>query len=264
MKLKVRCPSCAKLYEVESEEILSDVPVFQCIGCDSRFGFEYSSELNLENQQIISAFLVQTAAEKAFAAQQQEHIAEQMASAEMKSCPKCGAMNGRRAFECYSCHVIFERLEGLPEDPSLRAQPSLVRKWKNLLENFENETLHDEFIRSCLELDALRFAIMKYEEIKTAQGGDALCDQMIARINSLMMVGLSQNPVVREETQSARPKWQKYMFWGPYGLSALLVLWGVLSLGHRNLIGVGVALACMTSGLIVMVRGKISLSDFID
>ncbi len=264
MKLKVRCPSCAKLYEVESEEILNEVPVFQCISCDSRFGFEYSpEEHSLESQQVL-AFLIQTPAEKAFAAQQQEAIQEQVAQADMKSCPKCGALNGRKSSECYSCHVIFERLEGLPQDASLRAQPSLVRKWKNLLENFENDELHDEFIRSCHELDALRFAIMKYEEIKAAQGGDVLCDQMIAKINGLMMVGLSQNSFVKSEKDLSRPKWQKYMFWGPYGLSALLILWGMLSLGHRNLIGVGVALACMASGLIIMVRGKITLSDFID
>ncbi|HEX7675663.1 MAG TPA: hypothetical protein VF412_15920 [Bdellovibrio sp.] len=270
MKLKVRCPSCAKLYEVESEEILNDTPLFQCIGCESRFGFEYPPA---DPQQIV-AFLISapapkvslTASEIALemnVAQQHNHM-EPDVSADMKSCPKCGALNGRRASECYSCHVIFERLEGLPQDTTLRAQPSLVRKWKNILENFENEELHDEFIRSCQELDALRFAIMKYEEIKNAQGGDALSDQMIARVNSLMMVNLSQNPGVREEKEATRPKWQKYVFIGPYSLSALLILWGILSLGHRNLIGVGVALACMVSGLIVMIKGRISLSDFID
>lgn len=264
MKLKVRCPSCAKLYEVESDEILNETPLFQCVSCESRFSFEYPPA----DPQNVLAFVVTPSSGKADVAQQQvvaqDAVQEPVASNEMKSCPKCGALNGRRAAECYSCHVIFERLEGLPDDPTLRAQPSLVRKWKNLLGNFENEELHEQFIRSCHELDALRFAIMKYEEIKTAQGGDALCDQMIARINSLMMVNLSQNSVVREEKDPSRPKWQKYLFWGPYSLSGLLILWGILSLGHRNLIGVGVALACMASGLIVMIKGKISLSDFID
>jgi hypothetical protein len=187
-----------------------------------------------------------------------------MNSQHMKSCPKCGAMNGRRSKECYSCHVLFERLEGLPQDASLKAQPSLVRKWKNLLENFENQELHDEFIRSCQRLDALRFAVSKYEEIKAAQGGDALCDRMIAQINSLMMVHLSQKPLAPAAAKADKPKWQKYLFWGPYALSGILVLLGMMNLGHRNLIGLGVAIACMASGIIVMVRGKISISDFVD
>lgn len=260
VKLKIRCPSCTKLYEVESEEIRSEAPLFQCISCESRFGFEYPPA----DPHSILCFTVQEEllGEPNAAKQQEQHI--EPGSQEMKSCPKCGALNGRRAKECYSCHVLFERLEGLPKDPSLKAQPSLVRKWKNLVENFENESLHDEFIRSCHELDALRFAVMKYEELKAAQGGDPQCDAMIARVNSLMLVGLSQKMGAATQSDNARPKWQKYFYWGPFGLSALMILLGMINLGHRNLIGVGVALAFMATGLIVMIKGKISLSDFID
>ncbi|WP_374028119.1 hypothetical protein ACES2J_05815 [Bdellovibrio bacteriovorus] len=273
MKLKIRCPSCAKLYEVESDDIQTESPLFQCISCEGRFSFEYPPQdpanvicfaVSLEAEE---ASLAESApelekSELVLAAKRQEEIAVEPGAQEMKGCPKCGALNGRRAKECYSCHVIFEKLEGLPKDPSLKAQPSLVRKWKNLVENFDNESLHDEFIRSCHELDALRFAILKYEDLKTAQGGDPQCDQMIARINSLMMVGLSQKPTAKD--QAMKPKWNKYMYWGPFGLSALLILLGMINLGHRNLIGVGVALACMAAGLIVMIKGKISASDFLD
>lgn len=259
MKLKIRCPSCAKLYEVQSEDIHSETPLFQCISCDSRFSFEYPP-LDPAN---VACFVVNLSSNVSPEAEVTTSTPAAQQQEAMKSCPKCGALNGRRSKECYSCHVLFERLEGLPKDPSLRAQPSLVRKWKNLVENFENEELHDEFIRTCHELDALRFASLKYEELKAAQGGDPQCDQMIARINSLMMVGLSQKPLAKTEA-SGRPKWQKYLYWGPFGLSALLILMGMVNLGHRNLIGVGVALAFMAAGLIVMIRGKFSLSDFID
>ncbi|WP_413293249.1 hypothetical protein ACLSU7_17850 [Bdellovibrio sp. HCB185ZH] len=283
MKLKVRCPSCAKLYEVASEDIHSETPVFQCISCDNRFGFDYPP---VDASQVVT-FLVATpgqstpnaeqnqrlTAEELLASFKQEMVsavveptAEHVQSQEMKSCPKCGALNGRRAQECYSCHVLFERLEGLPQDSSLRAQPSLVRKWKNVLENFEDMSLHESFIKSCGELDAFRFAMMKYEEIKAAQGGDALCDQMIARINSMMMVGISQKSTMKVENpaNADRPKWMKWVYIGPFALSGLLILWGMLSLGHRNLVGVGVALSCMAVGLIVMIRGRLSLSDFMD
>ncbi|WP_347358109.1 hypothetical protein [Bdellovibrio sp.] len=275
MKLKIRCPSCAKLYEVESDDIQSETPLFQCISCESRFSFEYPPQdpLNVmcfkvslepeatEEIQNESVAPMMEKSEQILAAERHVGMATEPGTHEMKSCPKCGALNGRRAKECYSCHVIFEKLEGLPKDPSLKAQPSLVRKWKNLVENFENEDLHDEFIRSCHQLDALRFAVLKYEDLKTAQGGDPKCDEMIARINSLMMVGLSQKPVTGEAT---KPKWNKYLYWGPFGLSAFLILLGMINLGHRNLIGVGVALACMTAGLIVMIKGRISASDFLD
>jgi ribosomal protein L40E len=269
------------LYEVASEDIHSETPVFQCISCDNRFGFEYPP-VDAAN---VLTFAVSTpggldnsnaqqnqelSAEELLASFKEETVVEptvnQVQSQEMKSCPKCGALNGRRSKECYSCHVLFERLEGLPSDPSLRAQPSLVRKWKNVLENFEDVNLHEAFVKSCGELDAFKFAIMKYEEIKSAQGGDALCDQMIARINSMMMVGMAQKSTLKTgaAVNSNRPKWMKWVYIGPFALSGILILWGMLNLGHRNLIGVGVALSCMAVGLIVMIRGRLSLSDFME
>lgn len=227
--MKIRCPSCAKLYEVENDDITSETPLFQCISCESRFSFEYPPadpknvicfKVSLEQPEPEPPSKEETFAsilksERAIDAERQSMETEP-GSQEMKSCPKCGALNGRRSKECYSCHVIFEKLEGLHKDPSLKAQPSLVRKWKNLVENFDNEDLHDEFIRSCHELDALKFAIMKYEDLKSAQGGDPQCDQMIARINSLMMVGLAQKATMRP-SQQTKPKWNKYLYWGPLG-----------------------------------------------
>ncbi|MGZ3769890.1 MAG: hypothetical protein ACXVCP_03375 [Bdellovibrio sp.] len=259
MKLKIRCPSCTKLYEVASEDIHSEAPLFQCISCETKFSFEYPPADPLN----VKCFTVSVVQEKGVAVQHTKKPSETKGQ-ETKSCPKCGALNSRHSQECYSCHVLFEKLEGLPKDPSLKAQPSLVRKWKNLLENFDNEELHDEFIRSCHELDALRFATMKYEELKTAQGGDTKCEQMLARISSLSLVGLSQKPGFPTAQPMPRPKWQKYMYWGPFGLSSLLILMGMVNLGHRNLIGVGVALAFMSAGLIIMIKGKITVSDFLD
>lgn len=261
MKLKIRCPSCSKLYEVQSEDIHSEVPLFQCISCETRFSFEYPPP-NPSNVDCFVVDVVENQPDAEVEAGRATLAASRQQEA-MKSCPKCGALNSRHSKECYSCHVIFEKLDGLPKDPSLKAQPSLVRKWKNLVENFGNQELHEEFILACHELDALRFAVFKYEELKAAQGGDPQCDQMIARINSLMMVNLAQSPLGKVEG-SARPKWQKYLYWGPFGFSALLILMGMVNLGHRNLIGVGVALSFMTAGLIIMIRGKISISDFID
>ncbi|MEN0059133.1 MAG: hypothetical protein AAGB31_09895 [Bdellovibrio sp.] len=252
-KLKMRCPSCSKLYEVATEDIQSETPVFQCFQCKTHFGFEFPpTDPNKVHCYAVSA-----------AKQHSEPVVVEAVSEAMKSCPKCGALNGRGAQECYSCHVIFQKLEGLPQDTSLRAQPSLVRKWKNLLENFANEDLHNEFIQACHQLDALRFAVMKYEDLKAAQGGDPVCEAMLARIQSLMMVGLSAQEAEKNKV-SATGKWRKYFYWGPFSLSALMILLGMINLGHRNLIGVGVALAFMAAGLIIMIRGKISLSDFLD
>lgn len=264
-KLKIRCPSCTKLYEVSSEDVTSETPVFQCVSCATHFYFEFPPA-NLEKIECFAIEKSTTPEKLASNAKQQKNVDPQE---EMRSCPKCGALNGRRAHECYSCHVIFEKLEGLPMDPSLRAQPSLVRKWKNLVSNFENQELHDEFVRSCHELDALKFAALKYEEIKSAQGGDVTCDQMLARIQAMGAMSLANHRNRRVEAQKvAKPEfrlnWKKCLLLLPLAISAMLILFGMLNLGRRNLIGVGVALTFMWVGMVIMVKGRIALSDFMD
>lgn len=189
-----------------------------------------------------------------------------------KPCPKCGAINEKKNEECYSCHVIFARLEQLPLDPTLKAQPSLVRKWKNLVLNFDNKELHEDFLESCHRLEALRFAILKYEELKKAQGGsDETCESMIFKAHGLLQVTLSgkkegdlrfAKPTARSTKEAPRHKWHRYILWGPLAVSALMIITGFFSLGLRNLVGAGVAVMLLTFGLILFWKGRISLSDF--
>lgn len=267
-KLKIRCPSCVKLYEVSSEDITSETPVFQCVSCETHFYFEFPPG---NAEQIPCYPLEKTVKPEDIPSHNAKRQRAQDFKEEMRSCPKCGALNGRRAHECYSCHVIFGKLEGLPVDPTLRAQPSLVRKWKNLVEQFDNQDLHDEFLRSCHELDALKFASLKYEEIKAAQGGDATCEQMLARIRAMESVGQGpsrkrvQRPTVQQKTGSSRRlNWKKCLLLVPLAISLIFVFLGMLNLGKRNLVGVGVALTFMWVGILIMVKGRISLSDFMD
>jgi transposase-like protein len=286
-KLRLRCPSCAKLYEVSVADIKSRSPQFDCLSCATRFGFQYD---NIFSPQL-ETFVVSSSPEmeqarsfqqeleaQSFAALQQEieNSAQENGKKSnqkdsSKACPKCGAINenktGKKMEECYSCHVIFSRLEELPLDPTLKAQPSLVRKWKNLIVNFNNKELHEDFLNSCHQLDALRFAILKYEELKSAQGGrDEVSEQMIFKAHGLLQVTLSGKAEgdLRFQKESAVPRqsWYKYILWAPLGVSILMILTGFFSLSLRNLVGAGVSVMLLTFGLILFWKGRISLSDF--
>jgi ribosomal protein L40E len=273
-KLRLRCPSCSKLYEVSADDIKSHSPQFDCVVCFSRFGVEMPS---------LKTFIVAKSAEGERVRTFQEELRTQSLAAlqaeiqrgndknQDKACPKCGALNAKNSEECYSCHVIFERLEQLPLDPRLRAQPSLVRKWKNLVLNFDNKDLHEDFLKSCHQVEALRFAILKYEELRRAQGGaDDVCTTMIARAQSLLHVPAAAasatptgagavNGVIKSEAPQA---WEKWCLWVPVGLSLVMILVGFLNLSLRNLVGAGVAVLLLTLGLIYFWKGRLSLSDF--
>lgn len=242
-KFKLRCPSCAKLYEVDSVDIETVSPQFQCVSCDCRFTFAYPPI----NPDHIVCSVVNALG----------HLSLQT---EQKTCPKCAAISPAEAEECYSCRVIFARLEGLPADSTLRAQPSLVRKWKMLMEDFTDETKHEEFVSSCQQVEALSFAFSKYNDMKQALGGDALCERMLLRVQKLSEVSgqtaVKENSLAKKSGRS-RP-WTGYIVPGAYIMCALLILWGSFSLANRNLVGVGVAIACLMTGVILSGKGRVN------
>jgi hypothetical protein len=277
-KLRLRCPTCSKLYEVNAADITGPSPQFDCIACSTRFSLELSKSSGAEAPEVKTKIISKNAdAEVALSFQQElekqtyaalQHDGEMASKDLTHACPKCGAVNDKKSAECYSCHVIFEKLEELPLDPTLRAQPSLVRKWKNLVLNFDNKDLHEEFLRSCHELEALRFAILKYEELQKAQGGkDDICESMIFKAHGLLSVTLSSKSDGdrRQKKEPATPvaAWHKYVLMVPLSVSLIMMLMGFFSLSLRNLVGAGVATMLLTFGLILFWKGRISLSDFL-
>lgn len=275
-KLRLRCPTCAKLYEVNRRDILSHSPQFDCVSCATRFMIDLQSPLD-EQGEVLTQVVFKDFDQELGLQMQKDLESESFAALQgaissqkksISSCPKCGAARETKSSECYSCHVIFDRLEELPMDPSLKAQPSLIRKWKQLVLNFDNRALHDEFLKSCRELEALRFAILKYEELRKAQGGrDDICQSMITKAQSMLDVTLSARALSRTREESASLKsivgWHKFVFLVPLSISILMILIGFFSLSLRNLVGAGVAMVLLTFGLVLFWKGRISLSDFI-
>ena len=238
-KIRLRCPSCAKLYEVKSADIRESSPQFQCVACQCRFTFDFPVPAG------------EMALARAVDAESQD-----------RECRKCGALNKAQSQECYNCQVLFSKVEDLPLDPTLRAQPSLVRKWKLLLQNFDDISQHEAFLMNCHQLDALRFATLKYEEIRIEHGRSAICDQMLRRIRAMSEVALMNRPADRGDEAKKVSAWSRMLIWSPYVLSLGLIVWGSAGLAHRNMVGVGVAIACLATGLILIVRGKLSRHDF--
>jgi hypothetical protein len=272
-KLRLRCPTCSKLYEVSDADITSASPQFDCISCATRFSFDYPVVNPRDVQtRALSAptglTFHQTLEAQNYAALQQE-LESSSEKTGTHSCPKCGAVNDNKLAECYACHVIFARLAELPLDPSLRAQPSLVRKWKNLVVHFDSLSLHEDFLKSCHELEALRFAILKYEELQSAQGGkDEVCESMIYKAHGLLQVTLYGKRTGDLRFKKDQPKpvvpWHKYVFFTPLMISFLVMMTGFFSVSQRNLVGAGVAMMLLTFGLTLFWKGRISLADFIN
>jgi phage FluMu protein Com len=195
----------------------------------------------------------------------------QEGEAALKSCPKCAAKNPRLSKECIKCGVIFEKLENLPLDPKIGALPSLVRMWQDLMRDYENLAKHLEFVDRCEDLEALPFAMSKYQELKSIQPQDSLAEEMFQAVwlknfrhRAEKIPGMRR---LLDRTEGAWQKavqalpWARILRFSPYVVSSMMILVGLINQGSRNLVGTGSALLFLSLGILFLWKGRIHWKD---
>lgn len=265
----VRCPACNKLYRIDSKEIKSSQPHFECVTCDTKFTFNFPPQ-NLAKIETRAISVPQKAAQMSFEEFVTENKIETKADeAHLKKCPKCGSANPQLNSECFKCQVIFEKVENISMDPKAGAFPSLMKAWQDLFNDYDNLRKHLAFVDRCEDLQALPFALKKYQTLKDAQPHDVVAQRMlqsvmlktkgIQRVHAkLMKTGL----ISLGTAWAARVPWQRVRKVAPLMIAAGFMLYGLTHAGARNLIGIGVAVAFLTVGLTIFVKGRISTEDF--
>lgn len=252
----VRCPSCNKLFRIDSREIKSASPHFDCTACKARFSFDFPPE----NVNRIETRLVSQ--KDTF---QLDDSIDHEAVPELRKCPKCSSLNPRLSKECIKCGVIFERVENLPaEDASLGAIPSLVKAWQDLMSDYDNLKKHVAFVDRCEDLHALPFALKKYQSLKEAQPQDDMAQKMFHRIllRNIKSKAQTQNWYQRATVLLARVNWVRVRKLAPFAMGLFFILVGLTSGAARNMVGVGAAILFLTLGLRVFLKGRLSAEDF--
>lgn len=260
----VRCPACNKLYRVDSKEIHSASPHFDCNACKVRFCFDFPPRnVNRIETRVISM-------KDTF---QIEDGLDQSEIPELKTCPKCEARNPRLTKECIKCGIIFEKVEMLTqEDATLGAIPSLVKTWQDLLSDYDNIKKHIAFVDRCEELQALPYALKKYQTLKEAQPQDKVVQEMLPKVLlrnlrkksesiSFLKNAMDSGEKAMEAVNS-RVNWLRIQKVAPIIMGLILALIGLSNPSARNMIGFGVALIFLTLGLRVFLKGRLSLEDF--
>lgn len=286
----IRCPACNKLYRVDSREIHSAVPYFDCNACKVRFCFDYPpSNVNKIETRIVSM-------KDTF---QIEDGIDQSEVPELRKCPKCEAMNPRLTKECIKCGVIFERVESVtPDEARLGAMPSLVKAWQELMSDYDNIKKHVAFVDRCEELQALPYALKKYQTLKELQPregsqnselnsrgpgaaqapttGQTIVDQMLKSVllknlrKKTESISFLNGSFKRAEATRIylrdylrqNVNWPRIQKLAPLAVAGVLILVGLTSPSARNMIGFGTAIIFLTLGFRVFLKGRLSLEDF--
>lgn len=270
--IKVRCPECRKLYSIELSSVHSANPVFECIACKAQFSFS-------RDQNPLGGF----ATARIVRAAELDEIP--LRKPEMQGifrvCPQCAQRNPRGRTECMHCGIIFEKAELVQAHKDTKTTPALVRTYKDLLKDYENWSKHLSFVDQCEELQALPFALKKYQQLKKAQPNDQIAKKMWESIGFRMVnsaVSKSVSKTVSKTVAQAQSQYPGFFtFWGdvygqipwlrlrklsPLIVSAGFIVIGMSSSGLRNLVGMGAAILFLFIGITWFIKGKLRVEDF--
>lgn len=264
-----RCPQCQKLYSAHLEAFQSHEPHFECLHCHSVFGIDLSQF----QAPVLAKTSVFETKENTLTETKNEILVKSESvdrnSVSKKACPKCGATNNLKAEECKSCQVVFAKIEGQELSGEWKVSPTTMKLWKSLLEDFENQNLHQEFIESCSKENILAFALERYETLDRSFGGDPLVrrnlEQVRARILAPLELPITQGSEVKTSSKAEGQQavdendeipLKTILMFLSYGIGILLFFLGVMKAGPKNSSGFGVALIMMTYGVIYFIDNR--------
>jgi hypothetical protein len=145
----------------------------------------------------------------------------------------------------------------------------LARMWQELMNDYGNLTKHFAFVERCEELQAIPFALKKYENLKRVQPQDDLANQMFHQVLMKSLVTttekiMNQNEKLRMlSKQISSFNWQRLQKILPLAIGILLVSIGLSNANLRNLIGAGAAIIVATGGFRIFKSGEFRLKDYV-
>lgn len=115
-----------------------------------------------------------------------------------RSCPQCDQIISIAQNECPVCGVVVTKLE-CPNGFEGRVSEELFKKWKLVLEHYDDLRFHDDFLNLSIRQQNLGYAAQKYQYAQGLESGDLIAKSMIekikiaaqAQITSLTQLNLS-------------------------------------------------------------------------
>jgi hypothetical protein len=134
------------------------------------------------------------------------------------------------------------------------------------MKDYSNISKHITFVDRCEDLQALPFALKKYQDLKEIQPQDTMTLNMFKTVlfRSLSAKAEKVPYLVVAKERLQKINWRRVAKLSPFVLAAGLILLGLFKPGWRNFIGGGVSLLFLTIGLHITIKGRLRLSDLWD
>ncbi len=228
-EIRFRCPCCEKLYQTSGDVFTETNPEFDCQNCQK--SFVLTSSVN-------SFGLYETKSD-------QYNFA---------SCPKCNHLMPEASKECPSCGVFVEKYQQMAQSES-PALYELNQLWVKVINHFNDDQFHQNFLNQCQQKTALSFAFQKYDELRKTMNYDTVCEKYLKQIELRLEQQLmaKHNPVV-DKAPRFRFKMQLtqwiFAIIGFIGLS--LLIFNKIRPTFPNLTGLVVSITVLSFGLWIL------------
>ncbi len=123
-------------------------------------------------------------------------------------CPKCGHTQLLDE-ACHRCGLMFARYDAdnLPPEPELA-----VAVWQSILANPDDETLHDQFLDSCVRSNRLDYASRQYRILTRSELHRQKAQLRLDRIFNLAQAHMGGQTLV-PPTQGGPSRWSVIIMW---------------------------------------------------
>ncbi|HUU02807.1 MAG TPA: hypothetical protein VM425_15345 [Myxococcota bacterium] len=196
--MKVQCPNCREIVEMEIFSTTEAGLFFDCPGCGN------------------SNFIASPEAREKSAPEPPSETPA--ASCAEIVCPKCGhAQND--SYACHLCGLVFAKFDAAGEPPEPPAARDL---WLRIEAGPQDEDLHEEFIKASLAAGRPDYAARRYRVLSRKPGRQELAEKMLARLQAKSQAQLAPVALAPGAVDNPR-RWGKMVTWILLAASAALL-----------------------------------------
>ena len=166
-QVRIRCPHCLQTFKAYRNEFEEDKPDFQCSVCHEQFWIN-----STDKDSILLG--------KPKEVQKEKKTPLLGLGITTKVCPRCVEEVPIGDEECSYCGVVFIKIiEGVESSFKLRGL------WSKVVQNWHDERVHDDFLRTCHKQNELVYGISCYGRILKEDKENSKAKEMINRMEAL-------------------------------------------------------------------------------
>lgn len=251
-EIRMRCPNCFKLYAVDPQTIYVEKPEFDCVSCDQKFWISFPEAL--EHSEIV-AFPIEWSEQYKSELEVEEAMPiETTETLDPKTVAKVSRDISETMNEPLPESTSGIRKVGFIDDVETELNSEywfLEKSWEKVLNNYDEQSVHKEFIHSARAKQSLEFALGKYKNFCEANSHDVVSKEMKSYCEKLIQDFAIHQSVLGSKSKNSK-SYFKLLPWVVISLSAGLIGLGFSNESLSDLAGFGFALIFLTGALLLL------------